>query len=131
VWFDKRVHLNQKVLENGQFELTFIKKAGTKGSGWSLLDDEYYAVHDEENHPIALIPIDEDGARRQVAKIVAAAPDLLAACELVLAGLFDDDDECIFCRAEPYPDDEGGKVYDHDDCCPGPMLMAAVAKARG
>lgn len=126
-----KCEVSQKLLENGQFELTFIKKAGTKGNGWSLRANEYYAVYDGDNHPIALIPIAEDGRRQQTAKIVAAAPDLLAACEIVLTHLFDDDNECVFCGAEPYPDDGGGKVYDHGDSCPGPMLRAAVAKARG
>lgn len=99
-------------------------------STWKLGDDEHYAVYSQEGRPVALLPTMDDRRRYANARLIAAAPDLLAAIEALLPHLIDDYDECAFCHGEPYADDNGFKIYDHADNCPAPALMAAIAKTK-
>jgi len=71
--------------------------------------------------------IDETVAQAN-ARLIAVAPNLLAACKAVLAKslLKDSFGEmvCLFCGR--YPGPEG-----HDEDCPYPLIAAAIAKTEG
>jgi hypothetical protein len=59
------------------------------------------------------------------AHLIAAAPELLAACEAALTRITDDH-ECLDCGSQR-PDGRGGT--DHDEDCIALILDAAIVKA--
>ena len=61
------------------------------------------------------------------ARLIAAAPELLAALEAAVRRITDDH-ECLDCGSQR-PDGRGGT--DHDQDCIVPLLEAAIAKAKG
>lgn len=93
-----KCEISQKQLDDGSLELTFTKKAGTKGSG--SLNELFEAMAELTN------------AAREVANRI-----------------YDEHNECMFCKAEPYPNDDptsNEPVYDHDEECPATKFLAAL-----
>lgn len=78
-------------------------------------------VHDTRYAPSILSALERDAN----ARLIAAAPDLLAALEDATALFCADHEACRFCDA----DTEAGEDHDPDAMCS--TMIAAIAKARG
>lgn len=116
------------VLDQDGYEIAEVSTTYSILNNWSSLGISHWS-----DAPGKAFIERSDQEKIANAHLIATAPDLLAVLHAVTPMLFDEEDECVFCRAEPYPsdNDKNEPVYYHDENCPAELIRVTIAKAQG